>query len=113
MILFFNLALTSGDSLTPRLILSAASDAFKASGDGGFKEMYCRFLIIAAVYVGLALIGIGGLIGLAVMAFTYKVIFDAGWLQAFVIGLLGGILGWILFFLTVLSLAMMGVPLGQ
>ncbi len=54
-----------------------------------------KFLIVASVYMILAVIGIGGLIGLAAMAFTYKLVFGAGWVEALVIGILGGIFGWI------------------
>jgi hypothetical protein len=84
---------------------------FQTTGPGGFKMLYGKMLIIAAMYVLLSMAGIGGLIGLAIMAFGYKIVFAAGWLQAFVVGLLGGVVGWVLFLLVAVALSEMGLPL--
>lgn len=56
--------------------------------------------------MGLGLIGIGGIIGLAIMAGAYKAVFGAGWVEALVIGVLGGIIGAILFAVVVLLLSL-------
>ncbi len=95
------------------MLLGLFSDSFQTSGDGGFKTLYCKFLIVAAVYILLSVFGIGGVIGLAVMAFAYKVVFAAGWTQAVGIGIVGGIFGWVLFVVILVVLAAMGMPIGQ
>lgn len=69
------------------LILGKISVHFETEGLSGFGDLYLHFLIIAGVYVVLSMLGIGGLLGLAVMALTYKSVFHAGWPQALVIGL--------------------------
>lgn len=78
------------------LFLGLFWSRFKPVGEGTFWDFYRQFLIIAAVYMVLSFFGIGGLLGLAVMAFAYKTVFGAGWFEALVIGILGGLLGWIL-----------------
>ncbi len=76
------------------LFLGLFWERFKPDGDGSLWDLYQQFLIVAAVYVVLGLIGLGGLLGLAAMAFTYKAVFGAGWEEALVIGILGGLLAW-------------------
>ena len=76
------------------LLLGLFWDRFKTHGPGGFRALYAKFLIVSSVYVLLAMVGVGGWIGLAVMAVTYKYMFGAGWPEALVLGILGGIIGW-------------------
>ena len=78
------------------LFLGLFWDRFRPDGPGGFKTLYGKFLIVAAVYIVLGFLGLGGLIGLAVMAFAYKTVFGAGWIEAIVIGIVGGFLGWLM-----------------
>ena len=85
--------------------------AFSTSGPGGFKTLYLKMLIISSVYVLLAAIGLGGLIGLVVMSIAYKAVFDAGWVQALIIGIVGGTLGWGLFIVILVGLQRMGMTL--
>ncbi len=85
--------------------------AFSTSGPGGFRIMYLKFLIISAAYLVLAVLGIGGLVGLGLMTLAYKFVFSAGWVQALVIGILGGFVGWLLFILVVAGLIQIGMPL--
>ena len=85
---------------------------FETSGPGGFATLYTRMLIIAAIYVVLAMFGIGGLLGLLVMALGYKFVFYAGWVEALVIGILGGIIGWVLFVVVLVGLGAAGLALG-
>lgn len=77
------------------LLLGLLWDRFKTHGPGGFKVLYGKFLIVSLVYVLLSMLGVDGLIGLAVMAVTYKYMFGAGWPEALVLGILGGIIGWV------------------
>jgi hypothetical protein len=65
-------------------------------GEGSIWDFYRQFLIVASVYVVLSLLGIGGLIGLLIMALAYKTVFGAGWVEALVIGIFGGALGWVM-----------------
>jgi hypothetical protein len=60
------------------LFLGLFWDRFKPEGEGSLWDLYRQFLTVAAVYVILGLLGIGGLLGLVVMAFTYKGVFGAG-----------------------------------
>jgi hypothetical protein len=69
---------------------------FKPVGEGSIWDFYRQFLIVASVYVVLSLLGIGGLIGLLIMALAYKTVFGAGWVEALVIGIFGGALGWVM-----------------
>ena len=93
------------------LFLGLFWEAFRMEGEGSLIQAYKQFLIVAAIYVVLAMIGIRGLMGLAVMAVAYKYVFGAGWLQALVIGILGGLLAWAIFIGILLSLAVLGVGL--
>jgi len=93
------------------LFLGLFWSRFKTTGPGGFKTLYGKMLIIATIYVILAMVGIGGLIGLAIMALGYKTIFGAGWVEALVVGFLGGIVGVVLFVVVVGVLASLGVAL--
>lgn len=72
------------------------SERFRPS-NASFGAMYKGFLAIAAIYLILALLGLGGIFGLlvnlGVMAVAYRYIFDASWLHSIVIGIFGGILG--------------------
>jgi hypothetical protein len=83
-------------------------DRFQISG-GSFKEVYVKFLIVAAVYLLLSVLGIGGIIGLGIMALCYKFTFDAGWVEALVLGILGGAVAWGLFIVVLMALAGMGL----
>ncbi|HEV3120314.1 MAG TPA: hypothetical protein VGY53_00355 [Isosphaeraceae bacterium] len=78
-------------------VLSRLWSAFEIEGRGGLLRFYGQFLIISALYVALVLLGIHPLIGLLVMFLGYRYVFGAGWLQALVIGILGGMIGWALF----------------
>ena len=83
-------------------------DRFAVSG-GSFKDVYLKFLIVAAVYLLLSVLGISGLIGLAIMALCYKFTFDAGWVEALVLGILGGAIAWGLFILVLLAMVGLGL----
>ena len=76
------------------IFLGVLWNRFKPVGEGSLWDFYRQFLIVATVYVVLALLGLGGLIGFAVMALTYKTVFGAGWFEALVIGILGGLVAW-------------------
>jgi hypothetical protein len=78
-------------------LLSRVWDAFEIEGRGGLFRFYGQFLIISALYVAIVLLGVHPLIGLLVMFLGYRYVFGAGWLQALVIGFLGGMIGWALF----------------
>ena len=89
---------------------------FKTEGPGGFLQLWTQFLVVSTVYVALACFGIGGLLGLilglAVMAAAYKAVFGAGWVEALVIGILGGGVGWVLLIVILLGMEGVGLPLG-
>lgn len=93
------------------LLLGKVWPAFEVSGPEGwsFFDFYKRYLIIAAVYTFLSLPLGNGLLGIAALAVAYKYVFDAGWVQAIVIGLAGG---FIALFLFLILLATVMVPLG-
>jgi len=91
------------------LFLGLFWSRFKPVGEGTFWDFYKQFLIIAAAYVVLSLLGIGGLVGLAVMALAYKCVFGAGWVEALVIGILGGLIGWVLMILAVAGVVALGL----
>jgi hypothetical protein len=78
-------------------VLSFVWDAFGIEGRGGLLKFYGQFLIISALYVAVILLGVHPLIGLLVMFLGYRYVFGAGWIQALVIGFLGGMIGWALF----------------
>ena len=94
------------------LLLGLVWERFRTSGPGGFGMLYLKFLIIAAVYMVLAVVGIGGLLGLMIMALAYKYVFGAGWVEALIIGIVGGIIGWVAFIGIVAALVDMGLKLG-
>lgn len=84
-------------------------DAFSISGPEGwsFWDFYKRYFIIAAVFTFVSLPLGNGLLGIAALAAAYKFVFDAGWVQAVVIGTVGG---FIALFLFALLLSMVVVP---
>jgi len=61
--------------------------------NGSFGAFYKGFLLIAAINLLLALIGVRGLIAFVVMVIAYRYVFDAAWWHALVIGILGSIVG--------------------
>ena len=76
-------------------------DSFSISGptDWSFWDFYKRYLIIAAVYTFVSLPVGNGLIGIGALAVAYKFVFDAGWPQAIIMGIIGGIIALALFML--------------
>ncbi len=82
---------------------------FQTTGTGGFKGLYLKMLIISTIYLGTAMLGIGGLLGLGIMALGYRFVFDADWVEAFVLGLVGGIIGWGLLIVFLAGLVQMGI----
>ena len=93
------------------LILGKFFDSFDVSGPEGwrFSEFYLRYLIVAAVYTFVSLPLGNGLLGIAALAVAYKFVFSAGWVQAIVIGLVGGTIALVLF--AILMVAVL-TPLG-
>ena len=92
------------------LLLGMFWDEFEVTGPEGwtlqtFGEFYLRYLIIAAVFTFVSLPLGNGILGIAAMAVAYKYVFHAGWLQALVIGGIGGVIACILF-LMLLSLVL-------
>jgi len=85
---------------------------FKTEGPGGFFQLWTQFLIVSTAYVALRCFWIGGLLGLVLMGLAYKTVFGAGWVEALVIGILGGGVGWVLFFVILLGMEGIGLPLG-
>jgi hypothetical protein len=87
------------------LLLGKMFTSFDVSGPEGwsFFDFYKRYLIIAAVYVFVSLPLGNGLLGIAALALAYKYVFDAGWLQAAVIGIVGGFIAFVLFVLLLLA----------
>lgn len=93
------------------LLLGLISPDFEVSGPEGwkFRDFYVRYLIVAAVYT-LVSLPLGGWIGWLALIAAYKYVFDAGWLQALVIGGVGGVIAVVLFvFLMVLVLQPLGL----
>jgi len=100
------------------LLAGKVSPHFEMTGpeDWTFREFYVRYLIIAAVFAFVA-IGLmpflscfGALLGLGALIVAYKLVFDAGWLQAIVLGGMGGAVALILFvFLAVPVLRLLGL----
>ena len=84
--------------------LGSVSQTFKPQ-EASFGKIYGGFLIIAAIYLLLSFLRIGaifgprmgGILGLVIMTLGYRYVFDAGWVQALVIGILGGIVGWVIY----------------
>ncbi len=93
------------------LLLGKMSSVFEVSGpdDWSFSAFYLRYLIIAAVYVFVSLPLGNGLLGIGALAVAYKYVFDAGWMQAIVMGIVGGLIALVLFLLL---LAAVAAPLG-
>jgi hypothetical protein len=87
------------------LWLGTMLTSFEVSGPEGWKffDFYKRYLIIAAVFVFIT-IPIGGLAGLIALTIAYQYVFDAGWVQAAVIGIAGGAIAWLLFGLMALTI---------
>ncbi len=71
---------------------------FEVSGpdNWSFGDFYLRYLIIAAVFTVVTL-PLYGFLGIAALAMAYKYVFDAGWTQALVMGIGGGIIAIVLF----------------
>ena len=74
------------------MLLGKVFVTFEVSGPEGwsFGDFYLRYLIVAAVFTFVSLPLGNGLLGIAALALAYKYVFDAGWIQAIVIGLFGG-----------------------
>jgi hypothetical protein len=77
-------------------------DAFSVAGPEGwslrsFCAFYCKYFIVAAVYTFVSLPLGNGLLGIAALAVAYKYVFDAGWVQALVMGIIGGFIALFLF----------------
>ncbi len=91
--------------------LGTAFESFEVSGpdDGSFFDFYKRYLIVSAVFTFVSLPLGNGLIGLAALAMAYKFVFDAGWVQALVMGTIGGVIA-IVLFLILITLVL--TPLG-
>ena len=89
------------------LILGKLFDAFSVSGPEGwnFFDFYKRYLIIAAVFTLVTLPLGWGVLGIGALAVAYKYVFDAGWVQAAVIGTVGGVIAMVLF--VVLTIAVL------
>ncbi len=81
------------------LVLGKMFTSFQVSGpdDWSFFDFYKRYLLIAAVYVFVSLPLGNGLLGIGALALAYKYVFDAGWVQAAVMGTVGGIIALVLF----------------
>lgn len=84
------------------LILGKMFTSFELSGpdDWQFPDFYKRYLIIAAVYTFVAL-PLGGILGIAALALAYKFVFQAGWIQAAIMGTIGGFIALALFMLLI------------
>ncbi len=80
------------------LLLGKLFTSFDVSGpeDWSFLGFYVRYLIIAAVFTFLSL-PLGPWLGIAALAVAYKYVFDAGWVQGIVMGLVGGFIALVLF----------------
>ena len=78
-------------------------EAFSISGPEGWSsgEFYLRYLMIAAVYTFVSLPLGNGLLGIGALAVAYKFVFDAGWVQALVMGVVGGVIALLLFILLI------------
>ena len=83
----------------------------ETSGPGGFKALYLRFLIIAAVQFLVSLLGVPAVVQLVIVVLMYKFIFDADWIVAVVVGTLGGLLAFFMVVFALVGLAYMGFPL--
>ncbi len=74
-----------------------------------FFDFYLRYLIIAAVYTFVAIPLGSPFLGIIPLAIAYKFVFDAGWVQAIVIGTIGGFIALVLFFLLMVAVL---IPIG-
>jgi hypothetical protein len=85
------------------LLLGMMFKSFELSGPDNwqFLDFYKRYLVIAAVYTFVSL-PLGGFIGIAALALAYKFVFQAGWTQAAIMGTVGGLIAFALFFLLIL-----------
>jgi hypothetical protein len=98
------------------LLLGRLSTSFEVSGpdDWAFFDFYKRYLIIAAVYTFVSLPLGNGLLGIGALAVAYKYVFDAGWIQAIVMGIVGGLIALVLFLLMLqVLLAPYGIGAGS
>jgi len=93
------------------LLLGKLFTSFDVSGpdDWSFLGFYLRYLIIAAVFTFVSLPLGNGLLGIAALAVAYKFVFDAGWVQAAIMGGLGGLIALVLFIVLMRIILM---PLG-
>ena len=94
------------------LLLGKMFSSFEVSGpdDWSFLAFYMRYLIVAAVYTFVALPLGSVLLGVGAMFFAYKYVFDAGWVQAAVMTIFGGVIAIVLFMALVsLALASFGI----
>jgi hypothetical protein len=93
------------------IVLGKVFSSFEISGPAGwrFQDFYVRYLIIAAVFTFVSIPLGNGLLGIGALAVAYKYVFDAGWIQAIVIGIIGGIIALVLFFILLVAVL---VPLG-
>jgi len=73
-------------------LLGGVMPYFRPQG-GSLGAVYKGFLFIAAIYMLVGVLRLGVLPALVVMAVAYRYVFDATWVHALVIGLLGGIVG--------------------
>ena len=82
------------------LLLGKWYAAFEVSGpdDWSFFDFYKRYLLVAAVY---AFVPLPCVARIAALALAYKYVFDAGWVQAAVMGTIGGLIAWVLFLLLI------------
>ena len=83
------------------MLLGMVSKSFEISGPDGwsFGDFYLRYLIIAAVFTFVSIPLGNGLLGIGALAIAYKYVFDAGWTQAAIMGIAGGIISLVLFLL--------------
>ena len=85
------------------LLLGTLFKSFDVSGpdDWSFWSFYVRYLIVAAVFTFVSLPLQNVLLGVAALAVAYKYVFDAGWVQAAVMGTCGGFIAMVLFVMLV------------
>ena len=98
------------------LLLGKVFKSFELSApdDWTFFDFYKRYLIIAGVYAFVSLPLGNGLLGIAALAIAYKYVFDAGWVQALIMGTVGGIIALVLFVILVGAiLAPLGIIAGS
>ena len=93
------------------MVLAKFWDDFDVSGPDGWRfwEFYSRYLIVAAVFTFVSIPLGSRFLGIAALAVAYKFVFDAGWVQAAVIGTIGGVIACVLFLILV---ALILIPVG-